>query len=73
MTVNPSNDELSVYVIHLAAQRLLRNDLTYWIKTVRGFEALDLEKLKLNLKIKAQEREDKLISLIAKDLPVFEF
>jgi hypothetical protein len=73
LTVNPSNDELSVYVIHLAAQRLLRNDLTYWIKTVRGFEALDLEKLKLNLKIKAQEREDKLISLIAKDLPVFEF
>ena len=73
LMVNPGNEEVPVFVIHLAAQKLIRHDLTYWIKTVRGFEGIDLEKLRSAVKAKADERELKLLGIIAKDLPVFEF
>ena len=73
LMVNPGNEEVPVFVVHLAAQKLIRNDLTYWIKTVRGFENLDLEKLRAQVKAKAIERENKLLAVLAKDLPVFEF
>lgn len=71
--INPTSEELSVFVIHQAAQRLIRSDLTYWIRTVRGFDILDLEKLRASVKVKSQIREEKLLGIIAKGLPVFEF
>ena len=71
--INPTSEEFSVFVIHQAAQRMLRNELTYWLSTARGFEAIDLERFRSTLKMKMNMREEKLLSIVAKGLPVFEF
>jgi hypothetical protein len=71
--INPTGEEHSVFVIHQTAQKVLRNDLTYWIKTIRAFETVDIEALRSHLKMKAQYREHKLLSMLAQDLPVFDF
>lgn len=73
LLVNPTGEEHSVFVIHQIAQKLLRNDLTYWIKTIRAFETVDIEALRSSLKMKALLREEKLLGMLAKNLPVFDF
>ena len=73
LLINPTNEEYSVFVIHQVAQKLLRNELTYWIKTVRAYETIDLEHLRNTLKAKASAKEEKLLSLLAKDLPIFDY
>jgi radial spoke head protein 3 len=71
--INPTNEDLSVFVIHQAAQRLLRNELTYWIKTIRAYETIDLEHFRASLNAKSQANEEKILEIVAKGLPVFDF
>ena len=72
MLINPSNNEFSFFIIHQDAQRILRNDLAHWIKTTKIFEMIDVHKLKSTLNIKSLEREQKLLAIIAKGLPIFD-
>ena len=71
LLINPNTDEFSIFIIHQGAQRLLRNDLSFWIKTVRAFEMIDVEALRNSLKVKSAKREEKLLEIIAKGLPIF--
>ncbi|CAG9322983.1 unnamed protein product [Blepharisma stoltei] len=70
---NSNSDDISVFVVHQAAQRLIRADLCQWIRSVKGFENVDAEKLKIILEERAKNREAKLISMICPDIPVFDF
>ena len=73
LMVNPTHDEFSVFVVHQAPQKYFRNEICNWVKTVKGYNDLDVEALKETMKAKGSQIEEKLLEIIANDLPVFDF
>mmetsp|Transcript_28687 Transcript_28687/g.28347 ORF Transcript_28687/g.28347 Transcript_28687/m.28347 type:complete len:621 (+) Transcript_28687:132-1994(+) len=73
LMINPTSEDMSVFVIHQAAQRIIRADMCQWVRNVRGYESIDIERLKAVLAEKTEFRESKLISMLCPDVPVFDF
>lgn len=73
LLLSPQNEDLSVFVIHQAAQRFFRNELLNWVRNAKNFEGLDLERLRSTLEANAQINEEKLLEVMAHELPVFDF
>ncbi|CAG9324640.1 unnamed protein product [Blepharisma stoltei] len=73
LLIQPHNEDLSLFVVHQAAQRFFRNELLAWIKNVKAYDGLDLERLRTTLDANAQINEEKLLDVMAHDLPVFDF
>lgn len=73
LLLKPQYEDLSVFVIHQSAQRFFRNDLLTWIRNVRGYEGIDIERLRTTFETNAQINEEKILDVLAHELPVFDF
>lgn len=73
LMITPVRDDLSVYVLHQAAQRSLRNELLEFIKTQRDYDGLELDRMRQSLFSKASFVEERILESLAKDLHVFDF
>jgi hypothetical protein len=73
LMITPVRDDLSVYVLHQAAQRSLRNELLEFIKTQRDYDGLELDRMRQSLFSKANFVEETIVKSLAKDIHVFDF
>lgn len=71
--VSPCKDQMSVFVVHQAAQRFLRRELSDWVRTVHGYEQVDSAALQAVLKTLGETVESALLATVASELPVFDF
>ena len=71
--ISPCKDQMSVFLIHQAAQRFLRRELSDWVHTVHGYEHLDSSALHAAHKALGDAVETALLDSVAADLPVFDF
>lgn len=71
--VHSRRDDLAVFVLHQAAQRFLRRELAYFVKSIRGYEHVNPEKLLDAILRKAETVERVVMREIGGDLPVFDF
>ncbi len=71
--VHSRRDDLAVFVLHQAAQRFLRRELAYFVKSIRGYEHVNPEKLMDAIMRKAETVERVVMREIGGDLPVFDF
>jgi len=71
--VSPCKDQMSVFLVHQAAQRFLRRELSDWVRSVHGYEHLDTSALQATLKALGDAVESALLATVATDLPVFDF
>jgi hypothetical protein len=71
--VHSRRDDLAVFVLHQAAQRFLRRELAYFVKSIRGYEHVNPEKLMDAIVRKAETVERVVMREIGGDLPVFDF
>lgn len=71
--VHSRKDDLSVFVLHQAAQRFIRRELAYFVKSIRGYEHVNPEKLLDAIVRKAETVERVVMREIGGDLPVFDF
>lgn len=73
LLVTPQSDGLSVFVLHQAAQRLLRREVCEAIHAVKHFESVRTEALIEAAASKGEKLEQKLLRVLAGELPVFDF
>ena len=82
--VNPIGESSKIFVVHQAAQRLLRKDIVQAMKkNIREVESMDLEDLYSLVEQHSVEVEDKLFKIISEEyyagqeqenkVPVFDF
>ena len=82
--VNPIGETSKIFVVHQAAQRLLRKDIVQAMKkNIREVESMDLEELCQLVEQHSLDVEDKLLKIISEEynvgqeqeskVPVFDF
>lgn len=71
--VHSRKDDLSVFVLHQAAQRFLRREFAYFVKSIRGYEHVNPEKLMEAIVRKADAVESIVMREFGGDLPIFDF
>mmetsp|Transcript_26549 Transcript_26549/g.47682 ORF Transcript_26549/g.47682 Transcript_26549/m.47682 type:complete len:685 (-) Transcript_26549:292-2346(-) len=73
LLVTPQSDSLSVFVVHQAAQRLLRREICEAVHVVKQFESVRIEALVEAVAEKGELLEKRLLRELAEELPVFDF
>ena len=73
MLITPSNDKVSVLLIHAVAQKFFREELLNWLKLSKLAETLDYGKVTQVYSAKASDFEEKIIRLKSDNLPEYSF
>ena len=73
LLVTPSNERVSVFLIHSIAQKFFREELLNWLKSSKLLETIDLGKLSQVYSAKASDFEEKIIRLKSDNLPEYDF
>jgi hypothetical protein len=73
LLVTPQTESLSVFVLHQAAQRLVRREICEAIHAVKAFESVQAAVLMESVSARAAKLEAKLLDELAGGLPVFDF
>ena len=73
LMVTPSNEKVSVLIVHCIAQKFFREEMMNWLKTSKIVESIDLGKVNQVFLAKASDFEEKIIRLKSDNLPEYEF
>ena len=71
--VHTRREDLSVFVLHQAAQRFLRREFAVYMKSIRGYEHVNPDKLMEHIVKKAEAIEAAVMEEIGNGLPIFDF